>query len=147
MREMVLTGLLACAALAVFAAAAWHVPRLADRPIAAITAITTRYAPEGARSVTATVNMRASDPAVVRIYTWPADVAGEAEAHLAAHEQLLGSWALRAVASMPVEPGASHVSLAAPAFDGWLYAIAIEPLSQQHGGTFQFQRADLDFGR
>lgn len=149
MREIILTGLLACAALAVFAAAAWHVPRLADRPIVAITAITTRYAPEGARSVTATISIRASDPAMVHIYAWHPDQAREVETYLAAHDQTLGSWALGPITSTAILPGEAPFLIEQPKAgkSGWLYAIAIEPLSQQHGARFGIARADLDFGR
>ena len=149
MREMVLTGLLACAALAVFAASVWHLPRVAERPIAAITAVSTRYAPEGARGVTATISIRASDPAMVHIYAWHPDQAHEVEAYLAAHDQTLGPWALGPIASTAILPGEVPFLIEQPKAGkaGWLYAIAIEPLSQQHGGRFRIARADLDFGR
>lgn len=149
MREMVLAGMLACAALAVFVAAVWHVPRVADRPIAAITAITTRYAPEGARSVTAAISIRPSDSAMVHIYAWPPEQAHEVAAYLAAHDQTLGPWALGPIASVGILSGASPFRIDEPKAGkgGWLYAIAIEPLSQQHGARFGIARADLDFGR
>lgn len=148
MREMVLTGLLVCAALAVFAVTAWHMPRLADRPIAAITAITARYAPNDARTVTATISVRASDPAMVRVYAWPPQSAHEVEAYLTAHDQTLGPWALGPIASSVVTPGAVRsIEIADAGHGGWLYAIAIEPLSEQHGARFGVDRADLDFGR
>jgi len=150
MREMVLTGLLVCAALAVFAVTAWHVPRLADRPIVAITAITTRYAPEGARGVTATISVRASDPAMVHIYAWPPEQAHEVEAYLAAHDQTLGPWALGPIASTGILPPGEApflIEQLKAGKGGWLYAIAIEPLSQQYGARFGIARADLDFGR
>lgn len=136
-----------CSAIALSLAACAAAPEtVADggQRIDEITAIGLAMADGQAAKITASAAIGASDPAVARLYGWPAEKAQAVAHDLAANDGRLGTWALAPLASANVIPGATtRIDLKAQAHPRWLYALAIDPLSQRGGGRFVVSRINI----
>lgn len=120
----------------------------APTQISAVTSVAEAIAPSDAKMLRVTMTLRASDPAMVRVYGWTPEHADQVRAYLAQNGGALGRWAMGPIASKPVLAGPQVVvELAAPARAGWFYATAIEPLSAQSGGMFGVQHVSMNFGK
>lgn len=113
-------------------------------PIKEITAMA--HARSTGDVVEASLTLSASDPAMVRLYAWPSDQAGQVEAEISMNDGRLGRWALGPIVSLGVQSGADQpIELRASARKGWLYAVAIEPVSMANGAAFSVRSAVIRF--
>lgn len=120
----------------------------ASTQIREITAVAEAMAPSDAKAMQVSVTVRASDPAMVRVYGWAPEQADQVRAYMASNNGALGRWAIGPVASQPIMAGPQGtVELAAPTRAGWFYATAIEPLSALNGGTFDVRHVSIKFGK
>lgn len=127
-----------------FLAGCGDAPEPYPAPIKEITAVA--HARATGHAVEASLTLSSSDPAMVRLYAWPSDQAGQVEAAIAQEEGRLGRWALGPIVSLGVQSGADQpIELRTRASKGWLYAVAIEPLSVARGAEFSVRSAVIRF--